>query len=201
MPVMPSLPFQTVLGSALLAATVILSQAEPAPATLKDAYKDYFKIGTAINRSVATGRSGRRSEAQVAADVALVKAQFNHVVAENEMKWSSLHPRAGKDGYDWQAADDFVEFGTKNQMELAGHTLVWHSQVPHWVFEGTQLPAGASAEPRKDDATEAPNRPRHLRALRPPQAAVPEVVPVDSEVSGRSIWTDRGLPVTSCWTG
>jgi hypothetical protein len=117
---MPSLPFQTVLGSVLLAATVILSQAEPAPATLKDAYKDYFKIGTAINRSVATGRSGRRSEAQVAADVALVKAQFNHVVAENEMKWSSLHPRAGKDGYDWQAADDFVEFGTKNRWSWPG---------------------------------------------------------------------------------
>ena len=85
------------------------------------------------------GQGGRRSEDQVKADIALVLAQFNQVVAENEMKWMSLHPRAGKDGYDWTAADAFVEFGTKHNMELAGHTLVWHSQTPNWVFEGTFL--------------------------------------------------------------
>jgi endo-1,4-beta-xylanase len=131
---------------AALAATAGVVCAEPPAATLKDAYKDDFKIGTAINRAVATGRAWRRTEEQVKGDVALVKAQFNHVVAENDMKWMSLHPRAGKDGYDWTGADAFLEFGLKNNMELAGHTLVWHSQTPNWVFEGTHLPPGAVQE-------------------------------------------------------
>jgi endo-1,4-beta-xylanase len=135
-----------VLQSVFLAASASLAWAEPPAITLKDAYKEHFKIGTAINRAVATGQAFRRSEEQVKADVALVKAQFNQVVAENEMKWMSLHPRAGKEGYDWTAADAFVEFGVKNSMELAGHVLVWHSQTPNWVFEGKHLPLGASKE-------------------------------------------------------
>lgn len=137
---------RSALLHAVFLAASALAWAESPAVTLKDAYKEHFKIGTAINRAVATGQAFRRSEEQAKADVALVKAQFNQVVAENEMKWMSLHPRAGKEGYDWTAADAFVEFGVKNDMELAGHTLVWHSQAPNWVFEGTHLPPGASQE-------------------------------------------------------
>jgi endo-1,4-beta-xylanase len=152
-----STPSVRLLQAIFLAAGAGMACSETPPATLKDAYKEYFKIGTAINRAVATGQGFRRSEEQVKADVALVKAQFNQVVAENEMKWGSLHPRPGKDGYDWTAADAFVEFGIKNNMELAGHTLVWHSQTPNWVFEGTHLPPGAkpAGEDSKAEATPA----------------------------------------------
>src|SRR5688572_1256193 len=135
-----------VLGALFIAASIGVACAETPAVTLKDAYKKHFKIGTAINRAVTTGQARRRSEEQVKADVTLVQAQFNHVVAENEMKWVSLHPRPGKEGYDWTAADAFVEFGIRNNMELAGHTLVWHSQIPNWVFEGTHLPPGASQQ-------------------------------------------------------
>jgi endo-1,4-beta-xylanase len=134
------------LMAALLGVGVIAKSAE-SEATLKDTFKDYFKVGTAVNRNITSGNAGfRRTAEEVAKDIALVKAQFNHLVAENEMKWMSVHPRPGKDGYDWRAADAFVEFGIKNNMELAGHTLVWHSQTPNWVFEGTSLPPGAKAE-------------------------------------------------------
>jgi endo-1,4-beta-xylanase len=136
-----------------------LAASAEAPATLKDAYLPHFKIGTCINRSVATGQGGRRSEELVKADIALVKAQFNQVVAENEMKWMSLHPRAGKEGYDWTAADAFVEFGTKHNMELAGHTLVWHSQTPNWVFEGTFVAPGAAEKPNPPAAAPPPPPP------------------------------------------
>lgn len=152
---LPHSPFRFLIGFGLLTLAPLLSQADDSPA-LKDVYKSHFKIGTCINRGVATGQGWRRSAEQVAADVALVKAQFNHVVAENEMKWASLHPRAGKDGYDWTAADAFVEFGTKNGMELAGHRLVWHSQTPNWVFEGTFLPPGADQKPQATPAENAP---------------------------------------------
>ncbi len=115
--------------------------------TLKDAFKDYFMVGTAVNRSIATGTAGlRRSVEEVNKDIVLIKEQFNQITSENDMKWMSVHPRSGTDGYDWAGADAFVEFGTKNHLELVGHTLVWHSQTPNWVFEGTHLPPGASPE-------------------------------------------------------
>jgi endo-1,4-beta-xylanase len=136
-------------------------------ASLKDAFKDYFRIGTAVNRGITSGIAGfRRTAEEVAKDIALVKAQYNQVVAENDMKWMSLHPRRGKDGYDWMGADAFVDFGVKHNMELAGHTLVWHSQTPSWVFEGTHLPPGAALEfkpageeKREDAVPSAPSPP------------------------------------------
>ncbi len=123
----------------LFAQRIFQSSAAETPA-LKHVFKGRFLVGTAINRSIATGAGFRRNPEQVKQDVALVKTQFNHLVAENEMKWASLHPRPGADGYDFRAADAFVSFGLSNQMVLAGHTLVWHSQTPQWVFAGTNPP-------------------------------------------------------------
>ena len=31
--------------------------------------------------------------------------------------------------------DAYVDFGTRHDMFVVGHTLVWHTQVPGWVFE------------------------------------------------------------------
>jgi endo-1,4-beta-xylanase len=125
--------------------------------TLKDTFKDHFIVGTAINRNIATGAGFRRSSEQISKDIALVKAQFNQLVAENEMKWVSLHPQTGADGYDFRAADDFVNFGLNNNMYLVGHTLVWHAQTPNWVFAGTNPPPNvANAAPGPFANTNAP---------------------------------------------
>jgi endo-1,4-beta-xylanase len=108
---------------------------------LKDAYQDYFRVGTAINRTIATGGGSRwRSQEEVDQDVALVRKQFNQITAENDMKWALIHPREGADGYNFEPADAFVEFGQRHGMDLVGHTLVWHSQTPNWVFAGTNPP-------------------------------------------------------------
>ena len=109
--------------------------------SLKDAFKDYFYVGTAINRAVATGSGGfRRSPEQLAKDIAEVKEQFNQISPENDLKWALIQPREGADGYDFGPADAFVNFGLSNKMFLVGHTLVWHSQTPQWVFAGTNPP-------------------------------------------------------------
>lgn len=143
---------QAVLVIATLFAVGAMARGADTSVTLKDAFKDYFPVGTAINRSVATGTGGfRRSVEEVNKDIALIKDQFNQITPENDLKWMSVHPRAGKDSYDWAGADAFVEFGTKNHLELVGHTLVWHSQTPNWVFEGTHLPPGAKPEPKPAD--------------------------------------------------
>lgn len=93
--------------------------------SLKEVFEDDFYIGAALNPGHYTERD------EVGSD--LVKKHFNSITAENVMKWENLHPEPGV--YDFEEADKFVEFGEANDMFIVGHTLVWHSQTPDWVFE------------------------------------------------------------------
>jgi endo-1,4-beta-xylanase len=128
------------LAAALLVMTSIADAAD-VPVTLKETFKDQFLIGTAVNRSMVTGGGAfRRSPEQNAKDISLLIEQFNQISPENDLKWESIHPREGADGYDFGPADAFVNFGVSNKMLVVGHTLVWHSQTPNWVFAGTNPP-------------------------------------------------------------
>ncbi len=147
------------LRASLLVALLLAagSTARPAVVTvsLKDVLADRFLVGVALNRSHATGNGGgRRSPELVEKEIALTKAQFNQITAENDMKWQLIHPREGADGYDFTPADALVEFGERHGMYLVGHTLVWHSQTPNWVFAGTNPPP-ESANPAPTPAADA----------------------------------------------
>lgn len=152
------------LTTALLALAPMARSADQA--TLKDAYKDCFYIGVAINRTIATDTAVRadnvnRTAEQVKKDIAVAKEQFNQVVAENDMKWQLIHPREGAGGYDFGPADAFVNFGLRNNMYIAGHTLVWHAQTPNLVFAGTNPPPGLAADAvNAAGGTNAPGRRR-----------------------------------------
>lgn len=98
------------------------------PISLKNAFKNDFMIGVALNQ--------RQFTEQDTNGAALVKRQFNAISPENVMKWESIHPRPGTNGYNFDAADRYVEFGEKNDMFIVGHTLIWHGQTPRWVFQG-----------------------------------------------------------------
>src|SRR6478609_119813 len=50
------------------------------------------------------------------------------------MKFASLGPNEGS--FSYATADSIVNFATTNQMKVRGHTLVWHSQNPAWLFSG-----------------------------------------------------------------
>ncbi len=129
--------------------TALLSVAAAARATdaltLKDAYRDSFYVGVAINRTIATGSAVRadnvnRHQEQVDKDVALVKEQFNQISPENDLKWQLIQPREGSNGYVFGPADAYINFGLSNHMYIVGHTLVWHGQTPNWVFAATNQP-------------------------------------------------------------
>jgi len=143
---------------------IIGATAQSADTTsLKDAFKDHFYVGTAVNRAIATGTGGfRRSPEQLAKDIAEVKEQFNQISPENDLKWALIQPREGADGYDFSPADAFVNFGLSNNMYLVGHTLVWHSQTPQWVFAGTNPPppgvTNSAVGPGLDTNSPATNR-------------------------------------------
>lgn len=96
-----------------------------AQTTLKDAFKDDFLIGAALNFHQIDGTD-------TVAD-RIVATQFNTISPENVLKWGFVHPKP--DTYDFALTDKYVEFGEKHHMFIIGHTLVWHNQTPKWVFE------------------------------------------------------------------
>ena len=110
-----------VVWLALLAAA---AQAQTG-AALKDAFQGIFRIGVAVNPSQFEERDQRGDP--------IISAQFNSISPENVLKWEVVHPRA--DAYDFDPGDRYVAFGEKNKMFIIGHCLVWHSQVPRWVFQ------------------------------------------------------------------
>ncbi len=95
-----------------------------APQTLKEAYKDFFLIGTALGGSQIAGEDPQALE--------LTVREFNTITPENEMKFGPIHPQP--DSFNFEPADRFVQFGEKNGMFIVGHTLVWHSQTSRWIF-------------------------------------------------------------------
>ena len=94
---------------------------------LKEAFKDYFLIGAALNRSQIFEEDKLSEE--------IVKTQFNSISPENILKWEAVHP--SPDRYDFSASDRYVELGEKKGMFIVGHTLIWHNQTPDWVFKDT----------------------------------------------------------------
>src|SRR5882672_10629338 len=109
----------------MAAALFAVTSCATAQPTLKDAFKDKFLIGAALNESQFTGQNAKQ--------VALIKKQFNTITPENVMKWGGIHPEPAQ--FNFGPADHYVEFGEKNGMFIIGHTLVWHEQTPKWVFE------------------------------------------------------------------
>lgn len=93
--------------------------------TLKEAFKDEFMIGVAVNRMQIHQKDER--------GVKLITAQFNSVTPENDMKWMHIHPK--RDEYNFEHADKFVQMAEANDMFIVGHALVWHSQLAPWVFK------------------------------------------------------------------
>lgn len=97
----------------------------PVPSTLKEAYKDAFLLGTAVNNDIVSGSNKPLQD--------IVVRQFNTITPENVMKAALINPEPGV--YNFGPADAFVDFGKKNKMFIIGHTLVWHNQVPAWFFK------------------------------------------------------------------
>nr|ADN44261.1 xylanase [uncultured microorganism] len=90
---------------------------------LKDAYKDYFKIGVAVNnRNVADPDQ-----------IKVVLREFNSITAENAMKPQPTEPKKGE--FNWEDADKIADFCRANGIKMRGHTLMWHSQIGSWMYQ------------------------------------------------------------------
>lgn len=88
---------------------------------LKDVYKDYFLVGTAGG---ASAMSGERFD--------LIKKHFNAFTYENEMKPTNVQSQEGTFTFD--TVDAMTKTLKDNNISIIGHTLVWHSQSPSWLW-------------------------------------------------------------------
>ncbi|WP_239470665.1 endo-1,4-beta-xylanase [Archangium violaceum] len=90
--------------------------------SLKDVFANDFLIGTSFSNS----------ELLADADRKLLAKHFNSTTPGNVLKWDSTEPREGV--FDFSGSDAAVQFAVGNGQQVRGHTLVWHSQTPDWVF-------------------------------------------------------------------
>ena len=111
---------------ALCAFSVFTSSMAQEGKSLKEAYKDYFLIGVAVNQRNISDPS----------QSSLVKREFSSMTAENDMKPVSVHPRDGV--WIWESADRVANFCRQNGIKLRGHTLMWHNQMCEWIFYDEQ---------------------------------------------------------------
>lgn len=83
-------------------------------------YANFFPIGAAVCPNIIKSHTD------------LLMKHFNSLTCENHMKFINIHPEEKK--WDFSAADEIVDFAVANRMKVRGHCLVWHNQVPNWIF-------------------------------------------------------------------
>ncbi len=64
-----------------------------------------------------------------------LERKFKVVTPENAMKFENLQPSRGQ--YDFRNSDTLVDFAEARGMQVRGHTLVWHAQLPDWLTQGS----------------------------------------------------------------
>lgn len=84
--------------------------------TLKEAYKNYFKVGAAVNAG------------NYLACKDIITANFDTITCENEMKYLGVCDE--NEHYDFTDADKLYHFARENGLEVRGHNFVWHEHTP-----------------------------------------------------------------------
>ena len=91
--------------------------------SLKDAYKNKFLIGFAINTPQIEEKDTEAAK--------VIARQFNAVTPENVMKAQLMHPAWNT--YNFEMADKLVVYAQKNGLKINAHNLIWHSQLPSFM--------------------------------------------------------------------
>jgi endo-1,4-beta-xylanase len=92
---------------------------------LKTAFENEFIIGSAVNDNLILENDSLGAQ--------LVLREYNTITPENSMKWMYMEPEKGT--FNFELADQYVDFSAENNLVFIGHNLVWHSQLAAWVSE------------------------------------------------------------------
>ena len=100
--------------------------------SLKDAFASKFKIGTSVSPN----------ELNYGQD--FIKKHFNSITPENELKPDSILNQQASQQYGNNVNPQVsfnsgtqatLRFCEQNNIPLRGHTFVWYSQTPEWLFK------------------------------------------------------------------
>ncbi len=93
---------------------------------LKDKAANNFFVGAAVSTNRLSGEYDE-----------LLTTEFNSITAESEMKMRTIFTGPGT--YDWTRIDALVNYALENNLNIHGHALIWHVEVPDWMatFNGT----------------------------------------------------------------
>ncbi len=69
---------------------------------------------------------------------AMLGREFSMVTPQNSMKFDELH--VAPFHYTFETGDRVVDFAEKHGMQVHGHVLVWHEQLPDWLTKRTWTP-------------------------------------------------------------
>ncbi|MBR2284061.1 MAG: endo-1,4-beta-xylanase [Ruminococcus sp.] len=105
-------------------------------AGLKDVYRPYFKLGTAVTTKELAPASTKE----------LILKHFNSITAGNELKPDAILDEKAclalaEEGDDTNpqvnlaSARSILNFARDNGLSVRGHVLIWHQQTPTWFFK------------------------------------------------------------------
>ena len=94
--------------------------------SLKDYYRNNFKFGMA-------GQTFQMGTNAPEADI--IAAHFNSITAEYQMKPDQITSAEGV--YNFDQADQIVDFAVANGMDIRGHALLWHQTTPDYFLTGS----------------------------------------------------------------
>jgi endo-1,4-beta-xylanase len=135
----PNAQFQFQIGGSV--GTVCLDNIvlEPVPAPATPAYttpatsghpfkyyKDIVKMGTAVDTPMFLSSPLHNS---------IVAGEFSMITPANSMKMNLIEPTQGV--FDYTDTDALAAWAKANGLEFRGHPLVWHTQTPSWLTDGT----------------------------------------------------------------
>jgi endo-1,4-beta-xylanase len=82
-------------------------------------------VGTAVEPGFLAADASYRS---------IVSDEFSTLTPENVMKFDHIHP--ARESYSFCDSDALLSYAAANHMQVRGHTLVWHQQLPEWLSRG-----------------------------------------------------------------
>lgn len=132
------------------------SSTEEKSVSLKTLCKDYFKFGCGL-----TGNSESTNAINLSEYMALVEDHFSSCTMTNLMKPANVLSQSksiaaytdetSEPVLDFSKIQSTLEWCMNNNVQMRGHTLVWHKQAPEWFFHEGYTSDGAivSAEVMK----------------------------------------------------
>jgi endo-1,4-beta-xylanase len=124
------------LGLSLLVPAVTYGQVSPPAGQRLRTLAGKFLVGYA-------SRDNFWTLPDAAAYEATASSEFNILTPENQLKFAETEPQ--QNVFSFAASDMHVQFAQAHGMQIHGHNLVWHSQLPNWLTSATFTAAQLTA--------------------------------------------------------